>query len=307
MATKEFGEARREMKSVLASVERQCLVWLAARLPSWINSDHLTVLALVAMLATGLSYYASRFNRIALAGAILGLAVNWFGDSLDGTLARVRGHQRPRYGFYVDHVIDCFGVLFVVSGLALSGSMSPLVAAGLLIAYFMLSIEIYLATYCLTVFKMSFWGIGPTELRILLAIGTRRALVRSEAGDLRAAVPPVRRRRRRRHRVAGGDADGFGRPEHAGALPCGALAGTVDASAKATASDEASAKPRPSDVSDRAGGVMGALFLKTHGRRWAMFNAVGVAGLLFQLACLAMLKARAWPSLSGWPRSWRSS
>jgi phosphatidylglycerophosphate synthase len=172
MATKEFGEARREMTSVLASIERQCLVWLAARLPSWINSDHLTVLALIAMLATGLSYYASTFNRLALAGAILGLAVNWFGDSLDGTLARVRGHQRPRYGFYVDHVIDCFGVLFVVGGLALSGWMSPLVAAGLLIAYFMLSIEVYLATYCLTVFKMSFWGVGPTELRILLAIGT---------------------------------------------------------------------------------------------------------------------------------------
>ena len=172
MATKEFGEAQREMKSVLASVERRCLVWLAARLPSWINSDHLTVLALAAMLATGLCYYAAGFNRIALIGAVLGLAANWFGDSLDGTLARVRGHQRPRYGFYVDHVIDCFGVLFVVSGLALSGFMSPLVAMGLLVAYFMLSIEIYLATYCLTVFRMSFWGIGPTELRILLAVGT---------------------------------------------------------------------------------------------------------------------------------------
>jgi archaetidylinositol phosphate synthase len=171
MATKEFRDAPREM-SVLASIERRCLVWLAPRLPSWINSDHLTALALVAMLATGLSYYASGFNRIALLGAILGLAVNWFGDSLDGTLARVRGHQRPRYGFYVDHIVDCFGVLFVVSGLALSGYMSPLVAAGLLVAYFMLSIEVYLATYCLTVFRMSFWGIGPTELRILLAIGT---------------------------------------------------------------------------------------------------------------------------------------
>ena len=122
------------------------------------------------MLVTGL--YTPGFNRIALLGAILGLAVNWFGDSLDGTLARVRGHQRPRYGFYVDHVVDCFGVLFVVSGLALAGYMSPLVSTGLLIAYFMLSIEIYLATYCLTVFRMSFWGVGPTELRILLAVGT---------------------------------------------------------------------------------------------------------------------------------------
>jgi hypothetical protein len=102
LAPKGAGDLR-----VLASIERRCLVWLAARLPSWISSDHLTVLALVAMLATGVSYYASRLNRIALLGAVLGLAANWFGDSLDGTLARIRGHQRPRYGFYVDHIVDC--------------------------------------------------------------------------------------------------------------------------------------------------------------------------------------------------------
>jgi archaetidylinositol phosphate synthase len=172
MATKEFNEARREMKSPLAPIERRFLVWMAGRLPSCINSDHLTILALIAMLATGVSYYAAQFNRIALLAAILGLAANWFGDSLDGTVARVRGHQRPRYGFYVDHIVDCFGVLFVLSGLALSGYMSPMVAMGVLIAYFMLSIEVYLATYCLTVFKLSFWGMGPTELRILLAVGT---------------------------------------------------------------------------------------------------------------------------------------
>ena len=172
MATKEFGEARREMKSVLASVERT-MSGVAGRAAAELDQLGSSDGSCAGRDAGDRhSYYASRFNRIALAGAILGLAVNWFGDSLDGTLARVRGHQRPRYGFYVDHVIDCFGVLFVVSGLALSGSMSPLVATGLLIAYFMLSIEVYLATYCLTVFKMSFWGIGPTELRILLAIGT---------------------------------------------------------------------------------------------------------------------------------------
>ena len=99
------------------------------------------------------------------------LALNWFGDSLDGTLARVRGHQRPRYGFYVDHILDTFGALFVIGGLALSGDMTPIVAAAFLIAYYVLSIEIYLATYCVGRFQMSFWGLGPTELRILLAIG----------------------------------------------------------------------------------------------------------------------------------------
>ncbi len=171
MSVTEFGEARRVM-SVSAALERRCLVWLAVRLPSGISSDHLTLLALLAMLMTGASYYAARFNRFALFAAIVGLAMNWFGDSLDGTIARVRRQQRPRYGFYVDHVVDCFGVLFLVSGLAVSGYMSPLVAMGVLIALFMLLIEVYLAAYCLTVFRMSFWGIGPTELRLLLAIGT---------------------------------------------------------------------------------------------------------------------------------------
>jgi phosphatidylglycerophosphate synthase len=167
-----FGEAQRVTTSLLNQVERRTLVWLAARLPRWINSDHLTVLALVAMLLTGVSYFAARFSRFALFGAVLGLALNWFGDSLDGTLARVRNQQRPRYGFYVDHVVDCFGVLFVVAGLGLSGFMSGPVAMALLIAYFMLSIEIYLATYSLALFRLSFWAIGPTELRIILAIGT---------------------------------------------------------------------------------------------------------------------------------------
>jgi phosphatidylglycerophosphate synthase len=172
MSTTEFGEARRVATNVLAVSERRCLLWLAPRLPRWINSDHLTVLALLAMLMTGASYYLARWHPSALLLAVVWLAVNWFGDSLDGTLARVRGQQRPRYGFYVDHVVDCLGVLFLFSGLALSGYMSPFVALGLLVAYFMLSIEVYLATYCLTVFRLSFWGFGPTELRLVLAIGT---------------------------------------------------------------------------------------------------------------------------------------
>jgi len=172
MSATQFDEARRVSTSVLTSSERRCLLWLASRLPRWINSDHLTMLALLAMLMTGVSYSLARSHPLALVLAVVWLAVNWFGDSLDGTLARVRGHQRPRYGFYVDHVVDCFGVLFLLAGLALSGYMSPLVAMGLLVAYFMLSIEVYLATYCLTVFRLSFWGFGPTELRLVLAIGT---------------------------------------------------------------------------------------------------------------------------------------
>src|SRR5207253_4296512 len=93
------------------------------------------------------------------------------GDSLDGTLARVRQQQRPRYGFYVDHMIDSIGAVVMMGGLALSGYMHPLIAIGLLIAFLLLSIQSYLATYTLGEFHLSFWRFGPTELRLLLVIG----------------------------------------------------------------------------------------------------------------------------------------
>ena len=123
------------------------------------------------MLGAGLSYWYARWNSAGLWLVILCLAVNWLGDSLDGTLARVRNRQRPRYGFYVDHVVDAFGTLFLMAGLGLSGYMAHGVAIGLLVAYFMLSIEVYLATYAVGVFHLSFWKFSPTELRILLMAG----------------------------------------------------------------------------------------------------------------------------------------
>lgn len=171
MEKTDFRTADRAHLSFLAVAEKRCLVWIAARLPRWVSSDQLTALSLLAMLGAGLSYWYSRTNPAGLLLVILWLAVNWFGDSLDGTLARVRNQQRPRYGFYVDHVTDTFGALFLLGGLALSGYMSDLVAAGLLLAYYMLSIEVFLATYTVGTFHMSFGGFGPTELRILLAIG----------------------------------------------------------------------------------------------------------------------------------------
>jgi phosphatidylglycerophosphate synthase len=172
MPTVEFVEAQRLATNPLAGLERRCLIWMAGRLPRWVTSDGLTLLALAGMGLTGLSYAAAGNHPAALLLAIVGLGINWFGDSLDGTVARVRRQQRPRYGFYVDHVVDCFGVLFVMAGLGWSGYMSPGVAMTFLVAYFMLSVEIFLATYCLAVFRLSFWGVGPTELRLLLAAGT---------------------------------------------------------------------------------------------------------------------------------------
>lgn len=164
-------EAVRAQVSFLAPVEKQLLIWMARRTPGWIGSDHLTALGLAAMLGAGLSYWYARWNSAGLWLVILCLAVNWLGDSLDGTLARVRNRQRPRYGFYVDHVVDAFGTLFLMAGLGLSGYMAHGVAIGLLVAYFMLSIEVYLATYAIGVFHLSFWKFSPTELRILLMAG----------------------------------------------------------------------------------------------------------------------------------------
>jgi archaetidylinositol phosphate synthase len=173
MGTTGFCDAPRLTTAVTASVERRCLLWLAARLPAGVGSDHLTGLAFVAMLGGGLAYWiAGQGYPLALPGVVVALAVNWFGDSLDGTLARVRRQQRPRYGFYVDHIVDAFGALFLLGGLALSGYMHPGIAMGVLIAYLLLSVEVYLATHCAGVFRLSYWRMGPTELRIVLAIGT---------------------------------------------------------------------------------------------------------------------------------------
>jgi phosphatidylglycerophosphate synthase len=165
------GNARRIQASLLADLEKRTLVWLAERTPSWINSDHLTALGLLGQLLAGGFYALSRSNKYYLLAVIGGLAVNWLGDSLDGTLARVRRQQRPRYGFYVDHMVDSFGAVAMMGGLALSGYMHPWIAMGLLAAFLVLSIQSYLATYTLGEFRLSFWSFGPTELRMLLAIG----------------------------------------------------------------------------------------------------------------------------------------
>jgi archaetidylinositol phosphate synthase len=166
-----FANAIRLQESFTARAERRALAWLAARLPSWVNSDHLTLVGFVAMFLAGASYALARANRVGLILATLFLALNWFGDSLDGTLARLRNRQRPRYGFYVDHMIDTVGGLFLMGGMAISGIVDWRVALGMFVAFLMLSVEVYLATYTLGTFRLSFAKFGPTEIRILLALG----------------------------------------------------------------------------------------------------------------------------------------
>ena len=171
-----FRDAERKQLSMLASAEKKTLVWLAERMPAWVNSDHLTALGLLGNALAGVAYALAGRDPHWLHVVNLCLFLNWFGDSLDGTVARVRNRLRPRYGFYVDHLVDAFGALFLLVGLAASGLVSERLALALLVVYFLFSINMYLATCSLGVFKLSYGLFGGTELRILLAVVNLLAL-----------------------------------------------------------------------------------------------------------------------------------
>jgi len=173
-----FQPALRVNASLTASLEKRLLEAMAERAPRWLSSDQLTLLGLAAQTAAGIFYALARYQRLSLLGVILCLALNWFGDSMDGTLARVRQQQRPRFGFYVDHIIDVFGAIALMCGLAVSGLVHGQFAVAMLIAFLLLSAESYLATYTLSRFELSQGLFGPTEIRLLLIAGNL-ALLRS--------------------------------------------------------------------------------------------------------------------------------
>ncbi len=164
------GIHTRVNRGVLADTEKRLLVGIATRLPQWVNSDHLTALGLLSMIGVGLACWGVRVAPgVSLPLVVVGLFLNWFGDSLDGTVARVRNRLRPRYGFYVDHVIDLAGTSVMIAGMGLGGLMSPLVTAGVLCAWLLVAAESFLGTHARGVFTMSFGRLGPTELRVLIA------------------------------------------------------------------------------------------------------------------------------------------
>jgi archaetidylinositol phosphate synthase len=166
-----FVNAVRVHTALTAGIEKRVLTWMARRMPASIGPDHLTGLALVAQILAGAAYaWSSRDGRFLwLVNAFL--ALNWLGDSLDGTVARFRNRQRPRYGFYVDHIADTFGALALMAGLGCSGYVHWQVAAGMLVCFYALSIESFLATYTIGRFYLSHGLFGPTEIRILLIVG----------------------------------------------------------------------------------------------------------------------------------------
>jgi len=159
---------RREMTFLLAGVERRVLQALAARVPRSIRSNHLTVIGILGAVGTGTAYALTRYDPAWLWVASLMLGVNWLGDSLDGTLARVRGTQRPKYGYYLDHVVDAFSTAVIGLGIGLSPYVNLGLALGLVVVYLALSINVYLESSVFGVFKISYGRIGPTEVRLLL-------------------------------------------------------------------------------------------------------------------------------------------
>ncbi|PWU09915.1 MAG: hypothetical protein C5B51_05320 [Terriglobia bacterium] len=166
-----FVSAPRIHQALTADVERRVLIAMARRVPASIGPDHLTALGFVSQLCAGGAYALAAHHAAALWLVNLFLFLNWLGDSLDGTLARVRNQQRPRYGFYVDHMVDTFGAFALMLGLACSGYIDWRIAAGMLAGFYILSIESYLATYTIGRFHLSHGIFGPTEIRIVLMIG----------------------------------------------------------------------------------------------------------------------------------------
>jgi phosphatidylglycerophosphate synthase len=171
-----YTEARREL-GLTGEAEKRVLRWLSGRMPGWVQPDHLTALGLLSLVGGGVAYALTPRDLQWLHGVNISLLLNWLGDSLDGTLARFRNRSRPRYGFYVDHLVDGFGAAALLTGLALSGLAHPAAVAPLLVAYLLLNVEIALAAHVTGVFRITRGPIGGTELRMLLVLANLAALV----------------------------------------------------------------------------------------------------------------------------------
>lgn len=153
--------------SLLGKAEKKALHWLAARMPAWVTPDTLTMLGLAASVLIFLGYALTFFDRAFLWLSSFGFLLNWFGDSLDGTLARYRKIERPRYGFFVDHIIDTISEALIFIGLGISPFLRFDLALLALIVYLMLSTYVYLATYVNGIFRISYARLGPTEARLV--------------------------------------------------------------------------------------------------------------------------------------------
>ena len=148
--------------------EKPYLIKTAGKLPKWVSSDHLTFLGIVGAVFVAAGYALTGYNKLWLLLCELGLYLNWFGDSLDGTLARVRHEERERYGYFIDHMVDSFVIVFTAIGVGVSPLMDLRIALCISIIYLLFNIYCHIVTYVDGVFKISFGIIGPTEFRIII-------------------------------------------------------------------------------------------------------------------------------------------
>lgn len=167
----------RENDILLGFLERPALNWLAAHMPSWVTPDVLTWTGIIASILIFFSYALTNVSRYFLLLASFGFVLNWLGDSLDGTLARYRHIERPRYGFLIDHYVDAISVVLIFIGLGLSPYVDLVVASMGVIAYLLLSIMVYLITFVTGVFQITNAKIGPTEIRLLAILANTIILI----------------------------------------------------------------------------------------------------------------------------------
>ena len=173
------ADAIRIQTSVLNALEKKVLVWLAERQPRWITSDILTYIGTLGAVVIAAGYILSAWNINFLWLSSLGFVINWYGDSLDGTLARVRKTQRPVYGYYLDHTIDAINEVMIFVGVGLSGLMHLEIALLALVMYFLMTINVSINAHLKKEFKLTYASMGPTEFRIIMIIiNTLFALIR---------------------------------------------------------------------------------------------------------------------------------
>ena len=163
-------QSKRIQTSILNSLEKKVLVWLAERQPRWMTSDILTGIGVVGAVIVAVGYFLSNYHIGWLWLASLGFVINWYGDSLDGTLARVRNTQRPIYGFYLDHNIDGITMAIMCIGAGLSDMLNLYIAMAVLAVYLLLSISVYINAHLKGEFKLTYAGMGPTEFRLIMIV-----------------------------------------------------------------------------------------------------------------------------------------
>ena len=164
---KEIKTHERVNDILLGPLERPALKWLAEHQPSWMTPDGLTIIGIIGSLMIFFSYVATRYHPAFLWLASLGFIINWYGDSLDGTLARLRKIERPQYGFFVDHIVDALSEVMIFAGLGLTFYVRFDLSLVALIGYLLMTVYVYVTTAVMGKFQLSYGKFGPTEVRAL--------------------------------------------------------------------------------------------------------------------------------------------